>query len=120
MHPVIQKTLGGLTRKYYFRQLFFGVLFAAFAWLVVARAAQRLPLDALPFFAIHSLLYPYARFAYESAVRFVMGENLLVVNAIVMMLMKCLTIALCWGSAMVLAPIGLACLYLRHSKSEAG
>ena len=35
MHPVIQKTFGGLTRQYYTRQLFFSCLMLTFfAWFL--------------------------------------------------------------------------------------
>lgn len=35
MHPFIRKTLGGLTPQYYFRQLFFGLIVAVFAFFML-------------------------------------------------------------------------------------
>ncbi len=68
--------------------------------------------------AINTLLYPYARFVYESVVDFIPGNNVFFVNAVLMMSIKLVTMMLCWGAAIVVAPVGLAYLYHHHSKSE--
>ena len=40
MHPVIAKTFGGLSKPYYFRQFFFGLLFLAFIMFMSSRSTQ--------------------------------------------------------------------------------
>lgn len=72
----------------------------------------------LLFTVFSTLLYPYSRFVYESIVRFIMGENVFFVNAIFMLITKFITMLMCWGVAIFVAPIGLAYLYYHHSKAE--
>ncbi|MDQ0589184.1 hypothetical protein [Variovorax paradoxus] len=121
MHPVLVKTFGGLSRAYYIRQFLFGLIFPAFTLFMMTRGRSGptdvgLPLALL--FALNTLLYPYARFVYESAVGFVMGNNVFFVNAFLMLFVKAITMLLCWAFAIFIAPIGLIYLYFHHSKAE--
>ncbi|WP_353402519.1 hypothetical protein [Duganella hordei] len=119
LHPVIQKTFGGLKPSYYFRHLFFGILLMAFYCFMLSRGKEPTPLGIYLFFLVSTLLYPYSRFVYESIVGFIMGENIFFVNAIVMMMAKIFTMVMCWAAAIIIAPIGLLYLYIHHSKNEA-
>ena len=96
MHPVIQKTFGGLTKQYYFRQLFFGAIFAAIIIFMTTRGNNPPMYGIWVFSIICTLLYPYSRFVYESIVGFIMGDNVFFTSAIFMMLIKYLTMSLCW------------------------
>jgi len=118
MHPVIQKTLGGLSPQYYFRHFFFGLAMAAFVFFMSTRGGQSMPAGVLLFTVVSTFLYPYSRFVYESIVDFIMGENVFFVNAIFMLISKLVTMAMCWAFALFVAPIGLAYLYYHHSKAE--
>lgn len=118
MHPVIQKTFGGLSPRYYFRQFFFGLFLAAFIFFILTRNERSMPISMLLFIVLNTLLYPYSRFVYESIVSFIMGENVLFVNAIPMLFFKIWTMSMCWALAILLAPIGLTYLYYHHSKAE--
>lgn len=70
------------------------------------------------FAIICALLYPYSRFVYESVVGFIMGDNVFFTSAVLMLLIKYLTMSLCWVFAIFIAPIGLAYLYFHHTKIE--
>lgn len=118
MHPVILKTLGGLSLQYYFRQFFFGLAVAAFIFFMSTQGGRSMSIGMVLFTIVSTLLYPYSRFVYESLVGFVMGENVFFVNAIFMLITKFFTMAVCWVSAIFVAPIGLAYLYFYHSKAE--
>jgi hypothetical protein len=117
MHPVLLKTFGGLSPKYYFRQLFFSSLVFAFFIYMALHSPHPTPLSAWLFMTLSFLLYPYSRFVYESVVGFIMGDNIFFLNAIVMLLAKLFTILMCWGLAIFVAPVGLAYLYYHHSKA---
>jgi len=67
--------------------------------------------------AVNSLLYPYARFVYEGIVGFIMGDNVFVVNAFLMLFTKLITMSICWCMAIFIAPIGLLYLFIRHSRA---
>ena len=116
MHPVIQKTLGGLSKQYYFRQFIFGLVIAALIFFMSTQGGRSMPIGMLLFTIVSTLLYPYSRFVYESIVGFVMGENIFFVNAIFMLATKFFTMAMCWVFAIFVAPIGFAYLYYHHSK----
>ncbi|MDP1573117.1 MAG: hypothetical protein Q8M09_12245 [Pseudomonadota bacterium] len=118
MHPVIHKTLGGLSPQYYFRQLFFGLVLAALILFMSTQGGRSMPISMMLFVVVSTLLYPYSRFVYESIIGFVMGGNVFFVNAIFMLFTKFVTMAMCWGLAIFVAPVGLAYLYYHHSKAE--
>lgn len=116
MHPVIAKTFGGLSTQYYSRQFFFGLLFPVFMYLIASARPEGLSIAMYFLFAVNTLLYPYSRFVYESIISFIMGSNIFFVNAIFMLVVKFITMALCWSFAIFIAPIGLLYLYYHHSK----
>lgn len=118
MHPVIEKTFGGLSAQYYFRQLIFGFLVSLFVFYVSTQGGKNIRFGVLAFIVLNTFLYPYARFVYESVVGFVMGENVFFINAIFMLITKFLTMAMCWVLAIFIAPVGLAYLYFHHGKVE--
>lgn len=116
MHPVLLKTFGGLTKAYYFRQLFFALIFVALFIFMFQQSPSGVPISVYIFLIVSSLLYPYSRFVYESVVGFVVGDNVFFVNVIFMLVVKYFTMALCFVLALFIAPIGLAYLYYHHSK----
>jgi len=118
MHPVILKTLGGLSKQYYFRQLFFGLAIGAFSFFTFSQNGLSMPSFILFLTVINTLLYPYSRFAYESSVGFVMGENVFFVNSLLMLATKAITMVMCWGFAIFVAPFAFTYLYYKHSKAE--
>ena len=67
---------------------------------------------------ISQILYPYARFVYHSVMGFIFGNNMFLVNALVMLALKFFMMLMCWGFAIFIAPIGLLYLYYHHSKEE--
>lgn len=123
MKQLIGKTFGGLTPRYYIRNFIFGLIFPALYVMMVANAAQNpnaphdlLSIGHILFLAVNTLLYPYARFAYEGVVGFILGNNLFILNALVMLAVKFITMTLCWAFAIFIAPLGLAYLYWHHSR----
>lgn len=124
MHPVIQKTFGGLEPRYYYRHLFFGLLMAIFSMVVTySNTPMSKPgaVIALVFFTVivslNTFLYPYARFVYESVVGFIVGDTMIFGNLFFMLAIKVATMILCWGLAIFIAPLGLIYLYFHHSRS---
>lgn len=121
----LQKTFGGLSRSYYIRQFLFGLIF--FVYIVGMSYwadSQDGNIDlakmsvTVGFSLVCQCLYPYSRFVYESIIGYIFGDNVLIVNAILMFLVKFFTMALCWMLAVFISPIGLIYLYFYHSKQE--
>jgi len=119
MHPIIVKTLGGLSLNYYIRQFIFGLIFPALFLLMQYQTTRPTSIGMISFMVISTLLYPYARFVYESIIDFIMGQNVFFINAIVMLFTKMITMLLCWVFAIFIAPVGLVYLYFYHSKQQA-
>ncbi|MFX4231498.1 hypothetical protein ACOL3I_08420 [Aliarcobacter butzleri] len=107
----------GLTKAYYFRQLFFGILMGALLFYIdnISNSPKS---GLLLFIIINTLLYPYARFAYESVIDFIMGNNVFFFNAILFLIWKIFTMILCWSFAIFIAPVGLLFIYLYQRKSD--
>jgi hypothetical protein len=120
MHPVLAKTLGGLTTQYYFRQFFFGFGMAVVMYFFMSLGTHGVPIPMIFFMAVTTLLYPYSRFVYESVVNFIMGDTVFFTSISLMLGIKFVTIAMCWAFALFVAPIGLAYLYFHHSKASSG
>ena len=118
MHPVFAKTFGGLSGAYYFRQLFFGFLLAWFVYAMVSLSHTPPGLSTWGMLAVNTLLYPYARFVYESVVGFIVGDNAFLVDGLLFVAIKTVTMVMCWTLALLIAPIGLAYLYFHHSGSS--
>ena len=118
MNKIFSKTLGGLSPQYYFRHFVFGLLFAAFFVWMQMQNNKPIEIAAIAFVVINTLLYPYSRFVYESIMDFIMGDNVFFLNAILILVVKFISMALCWGFAVFIAPVGLAYLYYYHSKEE--
>lgn len=116
MRQFFAMTFGGLTPSYYIRQLFFGALFAALVVYMKSRTPSGIGLDSLSLAVVCTLLYPYSRFVYESAIGFILGQNVFFVNALLMLAVKVFTMFLCWFLALFIAPVGLAYLYWHHSR----
>ena len=133
MHPVLRNTFGGLTKQYYFRQFLFGltitliVLVALYFHLNyqsknnidhIAFSDLTLPVQIKSAMTIllNTLLYPFARFVYESIVEFIMGDNILITNVIIALPVKFITMSMCWVYAIFIAPLGLIFLFFYHRK----
>ena len=116
MHPIIAKTFGGLDTKYYLRHLFFGALLTLPIILVMINSPKPVPAFAVFWLGVNLLLYPYARFVYEGVVGFILGNNIFVLPAGIMLFAKLITMAVCLFAAFFIAPIGLIYLYIHHSK----
>lgn len=111
----ISKTFGGLNKEFYFRQIFFGLIIAGFVFWF--KTIVRPPTFGLVILlAVNTLLYPYARFVWESIVGFIFGQNVFFVPALILLFVKVVTMVICWQMALLIAPIGLAWLYWHHNR----
>ena len=115
MNHFFQKTFGGLSAAYYFRHFLFGLIIYAFFLFVLW---DRVEIRMIVFFTLCQFLYPYSRFVYESIIDYIFGDNIIIANTGLVLLVKFFTIALCWGWSILIAPLGLAYLYYYHTKQE--
>ncbi|OBA00607.1 hypothetical protein [Halomonas sp. G11] len=118
MRHFIGMTFGGLSLRYYLRQMFFSAGLSALIVFVIIQGDAQLRLDQGLLFLTNALLYPYSRFVYEEVMGFLMGDNVFFVNALFMLIVKFFTIILCWGFAIFIAPLGLAYLFFYHRRAQ--
>lgn len=116
MHPVIEKTFGGLSLPYFIRHFIFGLAISVFVIFMSARSPSGISFNLLFISIVSTVLYPYSRFVYERIVNFIMGENVFFVNIFLMLFVKIMTMVICWTFAIFIAPVGLAYLYFYHTK----
>lgn len=122
----ISKTFGGLNKSYYFRHFFFGLIIFILLeamFIKVGGGAKKNILDG-GFWAISGIcllflfLYPYSRFVYESIVEYIFGNNVFIVNGLILLVVKTITMLLCFMFSWAIAPIGLIYLYFYYSRQE--
>jgi hypothetical protein len=116
MHPIIEKTFGGLSMPYFMRHFVFGLVISIFVVFMSARSPSGISFGLIFISIISAGLYPYSRFVYESIVDFIMGNNVFFINIFVMLFVKAMTMVMCWALAIFIAPIGLTYLYFYHTK----
>ncbi|RQT96912.1 hypothetical protein DF146_14565 [Burkholderia cenocepacia] len=123
MNSIITRSFGGLTRPYYIRNFLFSLIFPTVFIFISSFGKESLPGGLLAlvliFMAVSCLLYPYSRFVYESVVNYIVGRNMYFVNAALMLVVKFMTMFLCWYLAIFIAPLGLAYLFFRHRPTGA-
>lgn len=118
MHPVIEKTFGGLSAAYYLRQFFFAVALAALLFYMLTQGSLVVPVGIFVWLAISVFLYPYSRYVYETVIGFIIGDNVFWVKTTVALTAKLITMLMCFMFAVFIAPVGLAFLYFYHSRQE--
>ncbi len=116
---IFEKTFGGLSREYYFREFVFGLIFVVlFFYPYYAKGMTIPPIGVILTAILSQILYPYSRFVYHSVMDFIFGNNMFIVNAFLMLILKFLMMMICWFFAIFIAPIGLLYLYYHHTKEE--
>lgn len=118
MRHFIAMTFGGLSPRYYLRQLLFGAGISGLLIFTVVQGGGQIRIDQVVLLLANALLYPYSRFVYEELMGFLMGNNVFFVNALFMLVVKLFTMTLCWGFAIFIAPLGLAYLFLYHRRAQ--
>lgn len=119
LRDFLARTLRGLNPSYFYRQLFFGALIGALWLWMVFKANADAPNAALftvtvILGVVNTLLYPFARFAYETIMDFIIGSNMFIVNAMLLLMVKLFTMVMCWAFAFFVAPVGLLILFFMN------
>ena len=113
MHPILERTVGGLKPSAYVRHFLFGLMFPALALFIDSQVEGHSRWSLYVWMALSTLLYPYARHAYESVAGYIMGKNVFFTSAYFGLSMKLFTMIMCWGFAVFVAPIGMLVLYFQ-------
>jgi hypothetical protein len=79
---------------------------------------KEIEISVLLWLIASALLYPYSRFIYEMSVEYIFGNNVFIVSIFLLLILKIITMYICWSMAIFVAPIGLIFLFFYHSKEE--
>lgn len=114
MRTILLKVFGGLGLRSYVRHLLFGCAIAAYMMFATqGRFLQHA--GFLPWVIITTLLYPYARHAYESVIAYIVGANRFWTSTLIFLVVKFVTMTICWAFAVFIAPLGLIILAFRNN-----
>lgn len=110
MKSIFLKTFGGLTASYLIRQYFFAILLGAFmlGFLSLGESEETRKIvngPMIAFVVVNVILYPYARYVFDSIVSFVLGDNFFILPIPVMLMIKFFNIAMCFCFAIFMAPL---------------
>ena len=108
-------SFAAISPRYYFRHFLIGLIFPAIYMLMPIINTQ-LNLLSYILFSINCLLYPYARYVYQTLVLFILGNRDIIDNTPLSLFINLITMALCWSLAIFIAPIGLLYLYLKNKQ----
>ncbi|VEJ10079.1 hypothetical protein [Actinobacillus delphinicola] len=125
---ILNRTIFGLSKEYYFRQFIFAILVCVAIILKFISDMHHADAGSIARISvisgvllICSLLYPYSRFLYESIVGFFLGENTFLVNSWIFLVVKLFTMVICLQLSFILAPICWIYLYFyyaHHAKKQ--
>ncbi|WP_294610767.1 hypothetical protein [uncultured Gilliamella sp.] len=119
MPNFIKKTFGGLKTSYLIRQYLFGLIFAIpLLSIVIGGFKYPESIYAIIYIPILWILYPYSRFVYESVASYIMGDNILITDTSIFVVVKLMTMGMCFVFSIFIAPFGLLYLYFQMSKLE--
>ena len=93
---IFEKTFGGLSREYYFREFIFGLIFVVlFFYPYYVKGMTIPPIGVILTAILSQILYPYSRFVYHSTTDFIFGNNMFIVNAFLMLILKVVMMMIC-------------------------
>ncbi len=114
-----------LNRRYLIRAYFIGLVFFGLEGFMLVHSLTRGHVHVggdmlmLVLMAADTLLFPFSKFAWDQTRDFLMGNNIVFANAIVIFVMKLFVNILLWGFAIFVAPIGIGYLWFRSHRRAA-
>ena len=132
MQPLVEKTFGGVTKKYYLTRLLVAAIFTLFAFGPLLSIAKRgnwlLTVLVLFFCCINTILFPYALFVFEGlgalfrdnsdnrTIIVISLEGFFIAKLFKLMFLT-LVLSFSYFFAIAIAPLGLAYLYFHHTRA---
>ena len=105
----IRRIFGSVERSYLIRAYIFGALFFAFVMALGPRANAFLTV----YFAICTVLFPFAKLVWDEAKSVILGNNIFFLPALILVVLKLFINILLWAFALFVAPLGILYLAMR-------
>jgi hypothetical protein len=103
---------GYLVRSYVIGLVLLGLMIA-FTTSVAAKDSGGSPVAMYVYFALCTLLFPFAKLTWDELRNLAFGENVVILNAALMLFLKFVINVLLWGFAVFVAPFGVLYLWFQ-------
>jgi len=98
-----------LARSYLISMLYFCIMFPFFLHPDLS------PIITI-FITLNTLLFPFSKIVWDASKAFVLGETIIVQNALALFVAKYLINAILWSASIFIAPIGIAYLFFKSKQ----
>lgn len=110
---MLGRILNGVERTYLIRAWLIAACFFALMAVVAFQNKNGVQVAPLIYFAICTLLFPFSKLVWDEIKALVMGQNIIFMNALILMLLKVFINALLWSFAPFIAVIGIGYIWYR-------
>lgn len=110
---MLGRILNGVERTYLIRAWLIGACFFALMVVVAFQAKSGAQVAPLLYFAVCTLLFPFSKLVWDELKNLILGQNLFLMNALILVVLKLFINALLWGFAPFVAVIGIGYIWYR-------
>jgi hypothetical protein len=114
---VLRRTFGALRPGYLVRSYVIGLVLLGLMIAFITNAAAKdnggSPIAMYIYFGVCTLLFPFAKLAWDELRNLAFGDNIIVLNAGLMLFLKFVINLLLWGFAVFVASLGLLYLWFQ-------
>ncbi|KAB0537746.1 MULTISPECIES: hypothetical protein [Pseudochrobactrum] len=115
---MLGRILNGVERTYLIRAWLIGACFFALMVTVALQAKNGAQFAPLFYFAICTLMFPFSKLVWDELKNLVMGQNIFLMNALILMMLKLFINALLWAFAPFIAIIGIGYIWYRTKSND--
>jgi hypothetical protein len=115
-----RRIFSGLHPSYIIRSYLIGLVFFGMIAAVAASSKEQagLPLGMIAISVLNTLLFPFSKLVWDELRNLALGNNVIIMNAIFLFMLKWLINTLLWGFAIVVAPAGILYLWYRTREPQ--
>ena len=116
----LKSILGSLTPAFLLRSyLISAAMFALILWMMIF-SSEELPKGAawgIMLYTANFVLFPFSKLVWEELKTLVLGENVVYLNLVIMVALKCMITSMLWIFSVFIGPFGIIYLWLRSRNS---
>ena len=111
----LRRIFGGLQPSYLIRSYLVGLIFFSLmiGMALNAETKNGSPVGLIVFASLSTLLFPFAKLVWDELRDLAFGNNVIFMNAMMLIMLKWLVNGFLWAFAIFVAPIGILYLWLR-------
>ncbi len=108
---------GYFNPRYLLRSYVISAIFFAMIILVMSNSNKDLGTGFWLFMTLNALLFPFAKYLWDEGRSFLLGDNIFILPALFMLLVKYFINAILWSMAILLAPISILWIWTRTRRT---